>query len=288
MLQALGSVSAPGREGRANEDGCGVAGRFAFVIDGATGLGDTPLLDAPSDAAWLTTAMIDALTADAGEARDPADLLARAAARVEERFVSQRLRAPAERYEIPSAAVLVAAFDAGGVEIADLGDCGIYIADAKGLARYGGTAEGRALERENARRMVGQGGGRGPEVVAFLRGVRDTANTPAGYAIFAPDAACADRTRVHRHPWDGAGEALLLTDGYEAAVDDYGLYDAQTLMEAARSDLRGPLDALRAVERADPDLTRFPRFKQSDDATALLVRFTAVQASGAKGAASSQ
>ena len=64
-----------------------------------------------------------------------------------------------------------------------------------------------------------------------------------------------------------------MTDGYEAAVDDYALFTPAELMAAAQTDIRAPLDAARAVEAADPACVRFPRFKPSDDATAILVRY---------------
>ncbi|MBJ3775119.1 protein phosphatase 2C domain-containing protein [Acuticoccus mangrovi] len=271
-LSIVDAVSDPGRTGRANEDGYGSGGRFAWIIDGATGLSDAPLLDAPSDAAWLTAVANQALSELAPTALDAGALLADAARIAERRFLAERKRSPAERYEIPTAAVLLAEFGDGVVAIAELGDCGVYIDTDAGLTRIGGSERGKALEQENARRL---GGGRGPEVVAFLRRLRNFANTPDGYAIFAPEANSADRARRHRVATE-AGRALFVTDGFEAAID-YGLYDGPALILEAERELGGALGALRAAERDDPDCTRFPRFKPSDDATAMLVRFGGVQ-----------
>lgn len=278
MLKVLDAVSAPGREGRANEDGYGAAGRFAWIIDGATGLGDEELLDAPSDAAWLTAVVSEAFASHADTAPDVGALATRAAHIAAARFLAERRRPPAERYEIPTAAVLLAEFRPGRVTIAELGDCGIYLCDgaAGGPARFGGSQSGRAQEQDNARRLMGSGGGRTPEVVAFLRALRNRANQPGGYRIFAPERDAAAGMRIHTHDWNGGGEALLLTDGFEAAIEDYALFDQPALMAAARAGLAGPLAALRALERDDPDCRRYPRFKPSDDATALLVHSEAV------------
>ncbi|MEM9223381.1 MAG: hypothetical protein AAGB11_13385 [Pseudomonadota bacterium] len=274
----MSAVSHPGRAERANEDGFGAQENVAWVIDGATGLGDEQLLAGPSDAAWLTSVLDGSLRKNVAAERDPAALLSMAAAEAEARFHSERLRSPKENYEIPTAAVLVASFHSDRVEIVELGDCAVFIESAEGLARFGGTEQGRALEQENARRFMGSGKGRSPEVVALLRKVRNLANTPDGYAIFAPDAASTERARRHTHSWSGTGHALLVSDGYEAASEDYGLFDGAGLLGAALQNIEGPLTALRDVERNDPHCTRFPRFKQSDDATALLVRFGDVQA----------
>lgn len=278
MVRMLWAISDPGRPGRPNEDGCGAAARFAWVIDGATGLGDDDLLDAPSDAAWLTAALDEVLARAAADHTSPHELLIHAAAECERRFLAERRRAPRERYEVPTAAVMLAHFGPDAVEIAELGDCALFLAGGDGaIRRFGGTEEGRALETANARNMMTPGTDRrAPDVLAFLRRVRNRANTPGGYAIFAPERGTADAARCHRHPI-AVGEALFLSDGYEAAIDDYGLYDAPGLFAAARRDIKLPLDALREVEDKDPDCQRFPRFKKSDDATAMLVRFGDVQ-----------
>lgn len=273
MIRVHQSVSDPGRKGRANEDMAGAAGRFAWIIDGATGLGERQLIDsAPSDAAWLSATLHIAMEEAAERMDNPLDLLTHAAAEAERQFVDACDRAPEERYEIPTAAVLVARFGDDGVETVDLGDCAIYLAAGGEIARFGGTEHGRALEQENARRTMGTGSGRTPEVQEMLRTIRNKANTPDGYSIIAPSADSARPARRHRHPAP-AGDALLLTDGFEAAIEDYALHTPASLIEAARSGLGAPLAALRDVERSDPDCTRFPRFKPSDDATALFLTY---------------
>ncbi|MDG2571285.1 hypothetical protein P7L87_27410, partial [Vibrio parahaemolyticus] len=50
-FRSLDRLSLPGS--RINEDGIGLHGPFAWVIDGATGLSDEQLTSGGSDAAWL-------------------------------------------------------------------------------------------------------------------------------------------------------------------------------------------------------------------------------------------
>lgn len=272
-LSVVDAVSDPGWAGRANEDGWGTAGRFAWIIDGATGLGDEPLLDAPSDAAWLTAVISGALAEHAEAEHDPGALLSAAAAVAEARFLAERRRPPDERYEIPTCAVLVARFEDEGVTTVDLGDCAMFLSAGGSVRRVGGTEAGRALEKANAERLMKGGGGRSPEVTALLREVRNRANTPGGYPILAPDAGSARRARRNFLP-AAEGLALFVTDGFEAAVEDYGLHTPESLL--AHADRLGDvLSALRTVERDDPDCTRHPRFKPSDDATAVALRFGA-------------
>jgi hypothetical protein len=271
MLDVLGVASEPGSPGRPNDDAAGSAGRFAWVIDGATGLGDEQLLDGPSDAAWLAGALDLALHAAAETATDAADLLAAAVAEAERRFLAERRRPPAARWEIPTAAVLVVEALDDAVAVVELGDCAVYVAAGGHLARFGGTEAGRAGEVASARRFMTGGGGRTAEVLQHLRAVRERANAPGGYPVIAPDATTAAAARHHRVACRSAN-ILLMTDGYEAAVDDYGLYTRAGLLEAALADIQAPIAALRAVEVDDPACTRYPRFKPSDDATALVAR----------------
>lgn len=273
MIEVLGALSAPGSPSRPNEDRFGTEGDFAWVIDGATGLGDEPLLDAPSDAAWLAASLHDHLCEGAGRATNPLDLLRGAALVAMRRFEAEQRRPPRERYEIPTAAIILARFGET-IEIVDMGDCGIWIEADGALSRVGGTERQRQREKGSAQRLMGRGTGRTPEVVQYLRKVRNTANTGEGYCVFAPDHGCM---RWARHHVLGAreGRALLLSDGYEAAIDDYGLHTGASLLDAACQDPGAVLARIRAVEEGDPDCVTHPRFKRSDDATALAIRFAA-------------
>jgi hypothetical protein len=66
---------------------------------------------------------------------------------------------------------------------------------------------------------------------------------------------------------------LLCSDGFLALASDYGVYSADSLMAAAREKgLKALGEELRAIEAGDIGGDRFPRFKKSDDATALLLK----------------
>jgi hypothetical protein len=68
---------------------------------------------------------------------------------------------------------------------------------------------------------------------------------------------------------------LLCTDGFSALVDRYDAYDAAGLVKAALDKGLQELGReLRAIETADAGGAKHPRFKPSDDATAMLLRLT--------------
>ena len=64
-----------------------------------------------------------------------------------------------------------------------------------------------------------------------------------------------------------------MTDGYATLIDDYAQFDPAGLFAAVRTQgLAQVAIQLRALEAEDAACTRFPRFKASDDATALWLR----------------
>jgi hypothetical protein len=155
----LGPAGCEPGDGAANDDVVGGFGPAAWVIDGATGLGD-PLLPGPSDAAWYAQSLDRALRqAFESEPESPTPaLLRRAVAEVRADFEKQRLRAPAGAHENPSAAfVMIRAVD-DAVELTSLGDCqAIYAEPSKRAAvrpqradaagHRGRQGAGRALRR---------------------------------------------------------------------------------------------------------------------------------------------
>lgn len=71
----------------------------------------------------------------------------------------------------------------------------------------------------------------------------------------------------------GGDDLILMSDGFASLVTDYGRYTAETLASAIRERGLGPLaQELRQIEQEDVACLRFPRFKVSDDATALWLK----------------
>ena len=68
---------------------------------------------------------------------------------------------------------------------------------------------------------------------------------------------------------------LLASDGFLALASDYGaLRCRHPGRGGANQGLEALGEELRAIEADDPEGQKFPRFKKSDDATALLLRVT--------------
>jgi hypothetical protein len=93
--------------------------------------------------------------------------------------------------------------------------------------------------------------------------------------LFSPDPRAAEHVSRTTRDFEPGAVILLTSDGFLALVSDYGAYDLEGLMKAARDKGLAALGAaLRAIEEEDAAGEKFPRFKKSDDATALLLELT--------------
>src|SRR3954454_22590102 len=103
-LSILECISDSGNANAPNEDLADYTATSAWVLDGATGLGDEPLLPGASDAAWLVSAYDARLRANANRTGCALrDLFADLIAEVGTEFEARKFRAPTNRFELPSA-----------------------------------------------------------------------------------------------------------------------------------------------------------------------------------------
>jgi hypothetical protein len=282
-IRIIDSISDPGSASRPNEDACGGNASCAFVIDGATGLGGKSIVGLNgSDAAWL-----------AQFARSTFELLVRPGRPVTEIVRELNTCAgnvieesanmlPIEPWNLPVASFQMLRVEDARIVAFGLGDCRLFLLGDDGTEfETSAIKGGYAAEREEARRAIDHVGGLSthnalsgdPTVRAELRRRRAAYNRPGG-GIWTlgvePEAAMHLATEQIWPVLPANG--LLCSDGFAAIADQYGRYSVGDLIRAARNaGLAALLQELRQVERIeDPDGQKFPRFKASDDATAVL------------------
>jgi hypothetical protein len=275
----LDSLTLPGNPAKPNDDAFGHVDRAGIVMDGATGLA-APLMPGDSDAAWLSHLGVRLLM---GFMRGPvAARLALNAVlnQVEYAYVTGRSRAPAATYEMPFASMMFVAETATGFEALSFGDCAALVKRPQAPVEILGQAfDARAQEAAGAARLAkakGLNPASATNLPAFmeaLRTSRNRVNTDQGHWLFGPDASAADHVATRHIAAPPGTVVLLMTDGFLALASDYRRYDAEGLIAAAQTKgLKILGDELRAIEAGDPEGVVYPRFKTSDDATALLLR----------------
>jgi len=278
-LLLLESLSLPGDTAKPNEDAFGQKDGAAVVIDGATMLGEG-LMPGASDAAWIAQFGARRLMAHL-EAGDGARKALRAAlADTQKSFKALRRHPPVDVWQTPCASMMLAVQAEAGVEFLWFGDCAALVKQGDAAVTVvGETLDKRAAEAERARAAAREkgvspaGALNRPEFLDALRATRNRINSGNTW-LFSPEVRAA--SHVSRRTINAAPGCVLLlaSDGFLALASDYGAYSVDGLMAAAMDKGLAALGAqLRAIEAGDAGGDTFPRFKKSDDATALLLRF---------------
>jgi serine/threonine protein phosphatase PrpC len=265
----LQSISLAGDIATPNDDRAGSARYHAWVIDGATDLGPPGLVGSQGGAAWLASVAQAAFTASASAGIDA--LYEDVGAAIQAAWNRDRTRDPEDRWEYPLASSLAVRIGTQ-LEIGWLGDCAGFLWSAGAVRRIGPEKEVRNSEAERARSLAEHGLGSVKRSAPILENLRATRGRP-GMRVLSVDPqhmAQLDSATIACAPGD---ELFLMSDGYAALIDSYAAYDDAALVDAIRArGLAAVAEELRAIERADAACTRFPRFKVSDDATALWLR----------------
>jgi serine/threonine protein phosphatase PrpC len=188
------------------------------------------------------------------------------------------------RYAWPLAAFAALHTTEQGVTFTGLGDSAVYLLHDDGRSEFL-AARPDAFEREQAaarahlERIGGMGGASSivndPETLVDLRKSRELQNTPGGRGwSFGMVPEVADHLTSLDIAISGGATAIICSDGLVDLVSLYQAYNAGSLIRrAATAGLRSLVAELRRFEREiDPNALQYPRFKQSDDTTALLLR----------------
>lgn len=263
-----------------NEDRVGQARRAAWVLDGATGLTDDSFTDAASDGAWFVDRFDRALSATVTDVeRSLSEIVTECIETVASDFAALVSEDDVDDAALPSGALALARWDETSLEYFVLGDCSLAVAHEDELVTHFGEGP-RELDDEVVREMQsllteqGYSYGEAREAVSdTLAAHRRLKNEPDGYWTLGLEPDAVDHATIGSHPRSTIEDACLFSDGFEPIVETYDLFrDWGTAMDYVREN--GPVRTvriLRAVEESDPNCTRYPRLKPSDDAGFVLL-----------------
>ncbi|MGE3930438.1 MAG: protein phosphatase 2C domain-containing protein [Hyphomonadaceae bacterium] len=277
MLTFVEALSLAGDRNKQNDDALGFARGCAWVFDGATDLDDAPLSGAASDASWLAHHASAFFHAEAGKT-DPRTLMRAASVAAREDFARIADGVAFERWKSPIASVVYCTETARGLEGVALGDCRVFALGADGAVAEAGPPPAHA-DHETALAATQTDADKPllarTQTIAMLRTLRASQNQIGGGWTFCLDPHCADHAVAWRLDLARPAHVLLCTDGFAALADRYRAYDGAGLVRAALAKgLHALGEELRAIEAEDAASARHPRFKRSDDATAVLMRLS--------------
>jgi hypothetical protein len=262
--------------GLANEDIAGTLGRFAWIVDGASGVSARTLEEGATDAAWLAGA-VDGILRERiarGDALDLPPLLKHLETTLCDRFHGAATGPLATESDGPSACL--ALVEAGpshngrfALRAAVIADVAVIV---PGEPRWTDERlkpfEADTLDVLSRSDRVPLGF---PEpVLAQIRQNRLNLNKPGGYHAVHPRLPwCAAVLHFEAEVPAGA-PVVLATDGILRLVDLFGdMSEADLVAGIAAGDTPALLARLRDLERADPEGRRYLRVKPHDDATVL-------------------
>ena len=275
QISIIDTVSDPGKAGQPNEDRLGYNSDAAFVIDGATGLGQRQFIEGyGSDAASIAEFAAIRFEQRLDRSTDPKTVLRQVSEEARGTFLASAGDQP--RYAWPLCSLSALQVTDTGFRWFGLGDSCLYILHDDGSSDFVIPIPGAyEWEQHRAAQHIARVGGIGaagvanddPETLEDLRRGRALQNTPGGttwtYGI-VPEAA--DHIAMVEVPVLGGGAtALLCSDGLADLVALYKLYDPGTLIQrAAMAGLKSLVMELRHLEReVDPDGLKYPRYKRS-------------------------
>lgn len=283
MFTILDQISWPGSPDKANEDSHGASGDWAWVIDTSIFPGTAPVMNDLSDATWLAGFVSERLSGLAAFAYD-GDGVALLRHVMEEARTAFMARAPEERHDFltwPVGAMTLVHRNGDTLNVWTFGDTTAFIRHPDGtVVTLGAAPEMRAAESAKAAELMKLSGstpktiGQAPAFREWLGDRRRRQKAAGKMALLGLDPSAADRMRHEAVPCEDGTIILLTSDGFSALVDLYAETDAKGLIEAALQSGLEPLAArAREIEtKVDSEGKLYPRFKESDDTTALLLR----------------
>ncbi|NKB53601.1 MAG: hypothetical protein GKR97_15525 [Rhizobiaceae bacterium] len=285
-LHVVDSITNAGSTDRTNEDALGHNADCAFVIDGATGLGDRQVfVENGTDAAWLASKAVAHFEQKISRHSDIAPSVTTFIGQMREEFFTAADQHSLPRYAWPSASFAMLHLYQNHVRFTGLGDCTLFLQIDSGVKLVNPMKRFEGAESKSAAQHLQRVGGFGSQknllqdaaTLQNLRSIRVLQNTvESGVWTLGLEPMAAENLSTEAFAFSDGCHALLCSDGFSALVTDYQQYSPETLLDAALSQgLDALMEELRFIERVtDSDGRKYPRFKQSDDATALLLKLS--------------
>ena len=258
------------------EDGIGIGNKFAFVIDGATGLGNNSMQSDHSDAELFTQSLVKQLTVLLNS-NDPIEKILKST--IDEIYptFSDYYRTLKHKYERPSAGICILRILGNELECSRLGDC-IYTLKMKDRSYItDDLTHLNDLDDEALRLMVELRDSktqqdRKGELMDILRKNRKLMNDKNGYWILDLSGEGIDHISTVRYPLKDVDGFSVYSDGMVQAYDTLDMVDSyERLYELSREiGLKELGRRIFEIQDSDPDCVRYPRFKIHDDTSGII------------------
>ena len=264
---------------KVNEDSYGYGNDCAWVLDGSTGLNGKRLVagETGSDAQWYSHAFSAFLQENLPGSTQPlTEIFSRGVKTVWTEFC-RRAGGKVAREDVPCTVGCAVRIRDGYLEYITVGDCCLLIHYRNGKVAELLDDTLCALDQNTLRLGMEISQKEGiplaqcrQKLLPELRRVRMTMNTPEGYISLADDADSVLGAKCGKLPLSEIRDICMVSDGFSEFYGMFALATLEEFMELAATKAPEALfETLLEAQKADPDYTKHPRFKLSDDATIL-------------------
>ena len=247
-----------------SEDRAAVGPNLIVVVDGATVRTETGCVHG---VAWYAEHLVNAIV-EHGRAEASDALAAAITATADLHRDTCDLTHPGS----PSAAVGIVQIDGGWVRYLSLGDVTVVLdlGSDEIVITDDRVSQTALAERRAADALPTGSAEKTAALIRMKKAELAARNTPDGYWIAASNPLAALHAYTGQMPVTDARQVMVLSDGATRAVEPFGLYTWRELIHHVAANGPEALIAdVREVEASDPDGTKWPRNKLSDDATVI-------------------
>ena len=257
-MRVIDSLSYPGKT--INEDCLIITDKCIAVLDGSSGLGGSDF-GAEQFVTEFRSRFIECIE----DGMSLTDSVNSVISNIKQRMFIDPSAIP------PSASGLFVYEDDDSVDILNIGDCTGYLYTNSGIIRVFSDEVSRfdqqvinsmLFEREKTGKniidIVAQ-----DNIQQMLMDNRRRMNAPDGYRILSVNMSPVSDSDIVSYDKSTIDEIVLFSDGFMAKEEE---------LKSQNRDLEALYKSLRTREREDPFFNKHPRFKMSDDASAIVIK----------------
>jgi len=265
------------REGDfANEDVAGINEYGAWILDGATGLSGAKLTNEKSDARWYTKWWDSYLSNYLKDDLPIAKIIANGIHQVSIDFHKAIGNKLCSKLDYPSSSIIVLKWHENNIEYFSLGDSPLIIQKSDSLVEITDkivpvldekvfVAIEQAIMEHNITSWEAK-----KFVLPMLKEHRMLLNTEEGYWILGFDTKAVSKASQGIININESTKILMASDGFSAFVDKYHAVEKKDFISQAEDNgLAWIYNQIRAIEDLDNDGIKYPRYKKSDDSSAV-------------------
>lgn len=267
-------------EKKFNEDVVGFTKTCGFIIDGASGLTKTNVTNFENDVYWYVSQLKEMLNANLDSDKSLKEILKDSIKIIRNRFYSIANNYNINTLDFPSAAIAITRLRNNKIEYFILGDCSIVLKYVDGKTHYLKDDRVTKFDNQVIKNIIEENEkntnqnkifkGFSEKTLSMLRDNRLKKNTDSGYWILEFDQKAIDKGLYGNFPTTGLLGAILMSDGFSCAIDNYRLIESKSIFDYVKIyGLEKVYTSIRDIEKDDVDCRKYPRLKKSDDCSAI-------------------